>query len=172
MFIATQRVRVNQSIRVSEVRVITAEGEQVGVMNTKEALELAKSKGLDLVEISPNAKPPVCKILDFNKFKYQQKKRERKQKKPSADLKELRFTTQIQEHDLQTKLRQMRGFLEEGNKVRVSVIFRGREIVHRDRGKALMDKIVEETSDLAKVDNNVKPRGRTMQIILVPTRGG
>lgn len=161
---------MNHAIRVPQVRVIDNDGEQVGVLSTREALELARSRGLDLVEIAPHADPPVCKILDYNKYKYQQKKRERKRRKPAADLKELRFTTKIQQHDLETKLRKIRQFLEQGHKVRVSVIFRGREIVHRDRGQALLDQLVEATADLAKVDDNVKPRGRTLQLILVPTR--
>jgi len=170
MFISTQRVRVNRAIRVPQVRVIDSQGEQVGVLDTEKALDLAKSRGLDLVEVSPGAKPPVCKILDYNKYKYQQKKREKKQHR--SELKELRFTTQIQEHDLDTKVRRMRKFLEQGDKVRISVIFRGREIVHRDRGQALISRIVADMADVAKVDENAKSRGRALQIILVPTRTG
>lgn len=168
MFIAVQRVKVNREIRVPQVRVINNQGEQIGVLDTQEALELAKSSGLDLVEVAPAAKPPVCKILDYNKYKYQQKKREKKQRR--SELKELRFTTQIQDHDLDTKVRNMRKFLEQGDKVRVSVIFRGREIVHRNRGEDLVKRIVEDMSDIAKVDENAKSRGRAIQIILVPTR--
>lgn len=163
---------MNREIRVPQVRVVDEKGEQIGVISTKEALELAQSKGLDLVEVAPHAKPPVCKILDYNKYKYQQKKRERKQRRVAGELKEMRFTTQIQAHDLETKVRHMRRFLEQGHKVRVSVIFRGREIVHRDRGQALLDRIISATQDLAKVDYNVKPRGRAMQVILVPTGAG
>lgn len=170
MFIATQRVRVNEQIRVPEVRVIDDQGEQLGVMSSQDALNLAKSKGLDLVEVAPAAKPPVCKVLDFNKYKYQQKKREKKQKR--SELKELRFTTQIQDHDLNTKVRRMRKFLEQGDKVRVTVIFRGREIVHRDRGEELVKRIVESIGDIAKIDENAKSRGRALQVILVPTRAG
>jgi len=152
------------------VRVIDNQGEQMGVMNTKDALELARSRALDLVEVAPMAKPPVCKILDYNKYKYQQKKREKKQKR--SELKELRFTTQIQEHDLETKIRRMRKFLEEGHKVRISIIFRGREIVHRDRGQALVGRFVESMADVAKIDENAKSRGRAIQVILVPTKAG
>lgn len=159
---------MNREIRVPQVRVINNQGEQIGVLDTQEALELAKSGGLDLVEVAPAAKPPVCKILDYNKYKYQQKKREKKQRR--SELKELRFTTQIQDHDLDTKVRNMRKFLEQGDKVRVSVIFRGREIVHRNRGEALVKRIVESMADIAKVDENAKSRGRAIQIILVPTR--
>lgn len=159
---------MNQEIRSPEVRVIDNKGEQVGVMNTKEALQLAKSRELDLVEVAPGAKPPVCKILDYNKYKYQQKKREKKQKR--SDLKELRFTTQIQDHDLDTKIRRMRVFLEQGHKVRITIIFRGREIVHRDRGQVLVARIVESMGGLAKIDENAKSRGRAIQVILVPTR--
>jgi len=169
-FIATQRVRVNRDIRVPEVRVIDAQGEQLGVMATQEALQLAKSKELDLVEVAPGATPPVCKILDFNKYKYQLKKREKKQRR--SELKELRFTTQIQEHDLNTKVRRMKKFLESGDKVRITVIFRGREIVHRDRGRALIDHIMESVGDIAKIDENAKSRGRALQVILVPIKSG
>lgn len=161
---------MNEQIRVPEVRVIDDQGEQLGVMSSQDALNLAKSKGLDLVEVAPAAKPPVCKVLDFNKYKYQQKKREKKQKR--SELKELRFTTQIQDHDLNTKVRRMRKFLEQGDKVRVTVIFRGREIVHRDRGEELVKRIVESIGDIAKIDENAKSRGRALQVILVPTRAG
>jgi len=170
MFIATQRVRVNDQIRVPEVRVLDDRGEQLGVMSSKEALDLAKSKGLDLVEVAPAAKPPVCKVLDFNKYKYQQKKREKKHRR--SELKELRFTTQIQDHDLNTKVRRMRKFLEQGDKVRVTVIFRGREIVHRSRGEELVKRILESIGDIAKIDENAKSRGRALQVILVPTKSG
>ena len=159
---------MNQEIRAPEVRVIDNQGEQVGFMNTNEALQLARSRALDLVEVAPAAKPPVCKILDYNKYKYQQKKREKKQKR--SDLKELRFTTQIQDHDLDTKIRRMRTFLEQGHKVRITIIFRGREIVHRDRGQALVNRIVETMGDLAKIDENAKSRGRAIQVILVPAK--
>lgn len=161
---------MNDQIRVPEVRVIDDQGEQLGVMSSQDALNLAKSKGLDLVEVAPAAKPPVCKVLDFNKYKYQQKKREKKQRR--SELKELRFTTQIQDHDLNTKVRRMRKFLEQGDKVRVTVIFRGREIVHRDRGEELVKRIVESIGDIAKIDENAKSRGRALQVILVPTRAG
>jgi translation initiation factor IF-3 len=170
VFIATQRVRVNRDIRVPEVRVIDSDGEQLGVLDTQEALKLAQSKQLDLVEVAPGAKPPVCKILDFNKYKYQMKKREKKQKR--SELKELRFTTQIQENDLNTKVRHMKKFLESGDKVRVTVIFRGREIVHRNRGQELIDHIMESIGDIAKIDENAKSRGRALQVILVPIKAG
>jgi translation initiation factor IF-3 len=170
VFIATQRVRVNRDIRVPEVRVIDSDGEQLGVLETQEALKLAQSKQLDLVEVAPGAKPPVCKILDFNKYKYQMKKREKKQKR--SELKELRFTTQIQENDLNTKVRHMKKFLESGDKVRVTVIFRGREIVHRNRGQELINHIMESIGDIAKIDENAKSRGRALQVILVPIKAG
>ena len=167
--IATQRVRVNREINAPQVRVISNQGEQVGVLGIKEALELARSHQLDLVEIAPTADPPVCKILDFNKYKYQLKKREKRQ--PRSDLKEMRLTTQIQGHDMDIKLRQMRKFLEQGHKIRVSIVFRGREIVHREQGQALIDRILAGTADLGKMDENAQSHGRGLQIILVPTRG-
>jgi len=138
-------------------------------MPTQQARSLASEKGLDLVEVAPQAKPPVCKIVDFGKYQYQQEKRERKGKRRSR-LKEVKFTIKIGEHDFQTKLKRARSFLEKGDVVRVSIFFRGREIVHASRGRDLLKRVEEEVSDLARVEGRPTARGKVLQMMLVPTQ--
>jgi len=133
-------MRVNERIRVPEVRVVDDTGENLGVMPTEQARSLAREKGLDLVEVAPQARPPVCKIVDYGKYHYQQEKRDRKSKHRSK-LKEVKFTIKIGEHDFQTKLKRARSFLEKGDIVRVSIFFRGREIVHASRGRDLLKRV-------------------------------
>ncbi len=137
-------------------------------MPLKQALEEARSRGLDLVEVAPQASPPVCRILDYGKYKYQLEKREKKKHKVQK-LKEMRFTSQIEEHDFMTKVRHIQRFLQHGDKVKVTVIFRGREIVHTDRGRELLDRLVEATQGYGKVDQPPTMRGRSLQMLLVPT---
>lgn len=132
-----------------------------------DALEKAKRRGLDLVEVAPQADPVVVKILDYGKYKYEQEKRRKRQRKKQSRLKEMRFTTKISDHDFNTKLRHIRRFLEDQHRVRITVIFRGREIVHMDRGQDLLNRIVEETQDIAKVIQSPQRRGRTLQMLLV-----
>lgn len=139
-------------------------------MPLEEALKLARERGLDLVEVAPQANPVVCKILDYGKYRYLREKREKKRQK-ARKLKEMRFTTQIEEHDFETKLRHIRRFLEEDNKVKITVIFRGREIVHMDRGRELLERVIEGTSGLARVDQRPTARGRSLQMLLVPLSG-
>jgi len=162
-------MRVNQRIRVPEVRVVDDTGENLGVIPTERAMEIAREKGLDLVEVAPQAKPPVCKIVDYGKFHYQQEKREKKGKRRSK-LKEVKFTIKIGEHDFQTKLKRAREFLGKGDMVRVSIFFRGREIVHSSRGRELLKRVEEEVSDLARVEGHPTARGKVMQMMLVPTQ--
>jgi len=162
-------MRVNERIRVPEVRVIGAEGENLGVLPTAEALAQAKEKGLDLVEVAPQAKPPVCKIIDYGKFHYQQEKRDRKQKHRSK-LKEVKFTIKIGEHDFQTKLNRAKTFLRKGDVVRVSIFFRGREIVHRSRGLELLKRVEAEVADIARMEGNPTSKGKILQMLLVPTQ--
>jgi len=150
------------------VRVIDEKGQQLGVMPLTQALEEAKKRGLDLVEVAPQASPVVCKILDFGKYKYRQEKRERKKQKVQK-LKEMRFTSQIEEHDFETKVRHIKRFLENDDKVKVTVIFRGREIVHMDRGRELLERLIKATEGLAKVDYGPLVRGRSLQMLLIPT---
>jgi len=166
-------VRVNEEIRASEVRLIDEQGKQLGVMPLMEALQEAQRRGLDLVEVAPQEDPVVCKILDYGKYRYRQEKREKKQPR-ARRMKEMRFTTQIEDHDFATKVRHIKRFLEDDSKVRVTVIFRGREIVHMDRGRELLSKIIQEMAGIAKVDQEPKMRGRSLQMLLVPanTKGG
>jgi len=164
-------MRINERIRVPEVRVIEDSGENLGVMPTEQALALAKEKGLDLIEVAPQATPPVCKIVDYGKYHYQQEKRERKQKHRSK-LKEVKFTIKIGEHDFQTKMNRVRHFLSRGDVVRVSIFFRGREIVHASRGRDLLKRVEEGASDIARVEGNPIAKGKSLQMMLVPTQHG
>jgi len=154
---------------VPEIRVIGAEGENLGVLPTAEALAKAKELGLDLVEVAPQANPPVCKIIDYGKFHYQQEKRDRKQKHRSK-LKEVKFTIKIGEHDFQTKLNRAKTFLQRGDVVRVSIFFRGREIVHRSRGLDLLKRVETEVADIARVEGKPTSKGKILQMLLVPTQ--
>ncbi|HID09668.1 TPA: translation initiation factor IF-3 [Candidatus Micrarchaeota archaeon] len=133
------------------------------------ALEIAEEKGLDLVEVAPEHNPVVCKIVDYGKYLYQLEKREKKQKKP-AKLKEVKFTIQTGEHDFQTKVQRIKEFLEEGSKVRVTVFFKGRQIIHVDKGRELLERVANEVKDIAKVDQQPLSKGRTLQMLLSPTR--
>jgi translation initiation factor IF-3 len=153
---------------VDVVRVVDEKGEQMGVMPLAQAIQEAKKRGLDLVEVAPQANPVVCKFLDFGKYKYRQEKRERKKQK-GQKLKEMRFTSQIEEHDFETKVRHIRRFLEHDDKVKVTVIFRGREIVHMDRGRELLGRLIKKTEGVGKVDQPPKIQGRSLQMVLVPT---
>jgi len=161
-------LRINERIRESEVRVIDDTGENLGVLKRDEAIAIAKDKGLDLVEVSPQAKPVVCKIVDYGKYHYQQEKRERKGKHRSK-LKEIKFTIKIGEHDFQTKMNRVRQFLSKGDVVRVSIFFRGREIVHASRGRELLKRVQEEVSDIARAEGNPTARGKILQLLIVPT---
>lgn len=143
----------------------------MGVLPIEEALRRAREKGLDLVEVAPQANPVVCKIIDFGKYLYAREKREKKKQRP-RQLKEIRLSTRINEHDLETKLRQIRRFLEEGCKVRITVFFRGREIVHMDRGRELLERISLTLSDASKVDQPPTEKGRALQMLLVPQSQG
>jgi len=164
----TRKNRVNDEIIAKEVRLIDENGKMIGVVPILQALRIAEEKDLDLVEISPNANPPVCKILDYRKFIYEQQKREKTQRKQqsSQEMKELRFTWRTADHDFNFKVRHAREFLEEGNKVKATVMFRGREIAHREVGEELLNKFVESLSDIAKIDTPVKLDGKRMSVIL------
>ena len=161
-------MRVNERIRVPEVRVVDDTGENLGVMPTEQARALAREKGLDLVEVAPQGKPPVCKIVDYGKYHYQQEKRDRKGKRRSR-LKEVKFTIKIGEHDFQTKLNRAREFLSKGDMVRVSIFFRGREVVHASRGREMLKRVEEQVSDIARVEGQPSAKGRILQMMLVPT---
>jgi translation initiation factor IF-3 len=157
-------------IRIPEVRVIDSEGEQIGVMKTKEALDLAYSKGLDLVEISPTARPPVCKILDFGRYKYelQKKEKEKRKKSQSVAMKEMQYRPKIEEHDYQFKTRHVIDFLKGGHKVKLMVRFRGREMAHQEFGRKILDQLTEELSEIATVEVQPKMEGNTMSMVMNP----
>ena len=163
-------VRVNERIRIPQIRVIDVDGEQIGVLPTRDALRMAMEKGYDLVEISPTAKPPVCKIMDYGKFKYEQSKKDRvaKKKQHVVHLKEMHFTPKTDEHDYQFKLKHVKHFLEEGDKVKIVVEFRGREMVHREFGTNLMERIRKDLEDVCVVELNGKFEGRNMIMVVMP----
>jgi translation initiation factor IF-3 len=152
------------------VRVVGAESEQLGILPLHEAMALAESQHLDLVEVSPTAVPPVCRIMDFGKFKYQQSKKlqEAKKKQVQVQLKEVKLRPKTDEHDLQFKIKHVRRFLEEGNKAKITVVFRGREITHMELGQNALDKFVNELQDVALVEVRPKMEGRNMFIIVAP----
>ncbi|WP_291329864.1 translation initiation factor IF-3 [Desulfovibrio sp. UCD-KL4C] len=164
--------RRNERIRVPQVRVIDDQGEQLGVISTADALELAMSRGLDLVEVAEKEDPPVCKIMDYGKFKYQQQKRkqEAKKKQTVIQIKEVKFRPKTDEHDYQTKLKHIRRFLDDGDRCKVTIFFRGREIVHKDRGLIVLERVKEDTKDLAKMDQAPRSEGRTMNMMLAPIK--
>jgi translation initiation factor IF-3 len=155
---------------VPEVRVIADDGSQLGVMPTYEALRSAEEKGLDLVEVSPKAVPPVCRIMDYGKFKYEQSKKTKQAKKTSTtiEIKEIKFRPKTDDHDYEFKVKHIRRFLEEGNKVRLVIAFRGREIVHPETGKAMLDFVIKDCLDIAHVEQMPMMDGRRMLMIVSP----
>merc|ERR1711991_670564 len=162
--------RVNTDILNDEVRCISPEGEQLGVMKTADAIAQADAQGLDLVEVSPNTDPPVCKILDYGKFKYeaQKKKNEAKKKQKIIEVKEIKLRPNIDEHDYQVKMRNVQKFLNAGDKVKVTLRFRGREMAHQELGANVLTRVREETEELAKVEAMPKLEGRQMVMVLAP----
>ena len=164
--------RVNEQIRVREVRIAGEDGSMV--LPTRQALEMAREQGVDLVEISPNAQPPVCRIIDYSKFLYQQKKRakEMKQKQVKVDIKEIRFGPQTDEHDYQFKLKHAQEFLTEGNKVRAYVFFRGRSILFKEQGEVLLLRFANDLEEYAKVELLPKLDGKKMFLYLAPKKAG
>ncbi|MFP6654562.1 MAG: translation initiation factor IF-3 [Myxococcota bacterium] len=162
--------RVNERIRVREVRVIGADGEQLGVMPPEDALVTAREDGLDLVEVAANSRPPVCRIMDYGKYKYEQKKKSASKKSHSATLKEVKLRPGTDQHDLDFKLNNARKFLMEGDKVKVTVMFRGREMVHTSRGRKQLDEVRKQIGSIAKVESLPRMEGRFMSMILVADR--
>lgn len=165
-------MRVNREIRAPKVRVIGSAGEQIGIMTPKEALNVAENEGLDLVEIAPNANPPVCKVIDYGKFRYDQTKREKESKKAShqVKVKEVKVKPNINEHDLNTKMRHAKDFLEKGNKVKVTCMFRGREMAHKEIGERLIKKIVDDLQEVAVCETPMKMFGRFLTVVLAPQK--
>ncbi|MEG0291977.1 MAG: translation initiation factor IF-3 [Anaerovoracaceae bacterium] len=161
---------INEEIRGKEFRIISADGEQLGILTREEAFALAEEKSLDLVCISPNAKPPVCKILDYGKFRYELQKREKeaKKKQKNTQIKEIRLSTFIEDHDIQVKANTASKFLKDGDKVKVSLRFRGRERDYTTRGFEVMEKFAEVCSDIADVEKKAKFEGRSLTMFLAP----
>ncbi|WP_036179166.1 translation initiation factor IF-3 [Palleronia rufa] len=164
--------RVNDRIRAAEIRLIGAEGENVGVVTPDRGMELAEAVGLDLVEISPNATPPVCKIMDFGKFKYEQQKRESeaRKKQKTIEVKEVKFRPNTDTHDYDVKMRNVFKFLENGDKVKITLRFRGREMAHQNLGRELLERVADDTKDIGKVENFPKMEGRQMVMMIGPSR--
>ena len=166
------QTRVNERIRIREVRLIDEEGQQVGIVQTRDAMEMARSKGLDLVEVAPNAVPPVCRIMDYGKFRYEQSRKERESRRNQhvIELKEVRIRPKIDDHDLATKGRQAAKFLDEGDKVKMTVLFRGREMAHPDIGKGLLDQLADMLRPHGTIEQSPRLEGRTMTMMLNPLK--
>ncbi|MGN0438694.1 MAG: translation initiation factor IF-3 [Lachnospiraceae bacterium] len=159
---------INEQIRDKEVRLIGTEGEQLGIMSSKDAMKLAKEAELDLVKIAPNAQPPVCKIIDYGKYRYElaRKEKEAKKKQKTIDVKEVRLSPNIDTNDLNTKVNQARKFLSKGDKVKVTLRFRGRELAHVNQTKVILDEFAKELEDIATIDKPAKFEGRSMIMFL------
>ncbi|HIA92360.1 TPA: translation initiation factor IF-3 [Candidatus Saccharibacteria bacterium] len=164
----SQKTRINQQIRVDKVRLISDDGSQVGIIDTSEALQRAKDAGLDLVEVSPNAKPPVCKIVDWGKYNYRKTKEQQKNRKNqrNSEVKQIRFGLKIGEHDLDVKLRKVNDFLKSGHKVKLSVFFRGREMAHKELGEVLLEKAINKLDTEVNVDQKPAMQGRYMTMVI------
>ncbi|HEX5502745.1 MAG TPA: translation initiation factor IF-3 [Thermomicrobiales bacterium] len=165
-------VRVNERIRIREVRLIDEDGQQLGIMPTVQALGLARERGLDLVEVAPNAAPPVCRIMDYGKARYEQSRKERESRKHSKAItvKELRMEPRIDEHDLVTKGKRAQTFLEDGDKVKLTVTFRGRSILHPEIGRALLDHLIEQLAPYGAVEAAPRMEGRNMSMMMAPKK--
>ncbi|ABG32490.1 translation initiation factor IF-3 [Roseobacter denitrificans] len=161
---------MNEKIRGSDIRLIGAEGENVGVVSPERAMEMAMDAGLDLVEISPNANPPVCKIMDFGKFKYEQQKRESEARKKQKiiEIKEVKFRPNTDTNDYDVKMRNVFRFLENGDKVKITLRFRGREMAHQNLGRELLERVAEDTKEAGRVENFPKMEGRQMVMLIGP----
>jgi len=168
--IADKYIRINERIRVPQVRLIDTTGEQIGIVPTRDALRMALEKGFDLVEISPTAKPPVCKIMDYGKYKYELNKKAKSAKKKQhiIQMKEMRLRPKIEEHDYQFKLKHIREFLEKGNKVKVFVEFRGREMAHQELGHKIIQRLEEDLKDLGIIEQKAKMEGRNLSLTFMP----
>jgi len=168
--IINKHPRINDEIRAKEVRLIDSDGTQLGIVELQKAREIANVKNLDLVEVSPGATPPVCKVLDFGKYRFEQSKKIKESKKKQKVIltKEMRLRPKIEEHDYQTKLRQTIGFLKKGYKVKVTLRFKGREMAHTDLGRELIDRMIEDVDEFGSVENKPKFEGRVIVTMLVP----
>ena len=170
MNIAIKEMQINEEIRDRELRVVAADGELIGIMSAAEALKIAEEKNLDLVKIAPQAKPPVCKIMDYGKYRFEQTKREKEARKNQRiiEIKEIRLSLNIDTHDFETKVNHARRFLESGNKVKVSIRFRGREMAHPENGLVTMSNFADACSEFSSIEKPAKLEGRSMQMFLAP----
>jgi translation initiation factor IF-3 len=166
-------LRINQQIKVKEVRLISAKGEQLGLKPTEEAIKIAEESELDLVEVAGSVNPPVCRVMNYGKYLYGQekKKKQAKKKQKTTSLKEIKIRPKIEEHDYQVKLKSARRFLDNQDKVKVTMMFRGREMSHKELGKKILDRVVEDLGDLCHVEQPAVQEGRNMLIYLAPTTG-
>ena len=163
-------MRRNEQIRARDVRLIGVDGEQLGIVPRIDAMNMAKEQGLDLVEVAAMADPPVCRIMDYGKFRYEQQKKKQEAKKHQTvvQIKEIKVRPKTDDHDYETKVKHIRRFLAEGDRCKVTVFFRGREIVHKDRGDAILARVVEDTKDVGKVEQEARAEGRTLFLMLTP----
>ncbi|MBU9714165.1 translation initiation factor IF-3 [Evansella tamaricis] len=161
---------INDAIRAREVRLVGANGDQIGVKSKQEALEMAQNANLDLVMVAPNAKPPVCRIMDYGKFRYEQQKKDKEARKKQKiiNVKEVRLSPNIEEHDFNTKLKNARKFLTKGDKVKAAIRFRGRAITHSGLGKDVLERLAKDCEDVATVEQKPKMEGRSMFLVLAP----
>ncbi len=162
--------RINERIRVPQVRLIDEKGGQVGIVPTPQALQMARDRGLDLMEVSPNSQPPVCKICDYGKFKYEKKKKEQiaRKKQTVIKVKEIQLRPQTEDHDLQYKFKNVKQFLEDGDKAKITVMFRGREIAYVDQGYKMLDMLIQQVKDIAMIESPPKLEGKKLMMILAP----
>jgi len=167
--LATDDARINDRIRARQVRLIGADGSQLGVRALPDALAIARESGLDLVEVAANAEPPVCKIMDFGKYKYEQDQRRKESRKRASNvvIKEMKFRPKIDSHDYDTKMKHVERFLEEGSKVKLTIMFRGREMAHQEIGRRLIERIVGELADIATVEIPARSEGRTLTMVVM-----
>jgi translation initiation factor IF-3 len=160
---------VNQFIRAAEVRVIDSDGTQVGVVPLREALKIAETRGLDLVEVAPNAKPPVCRVINFDKFRYAAKKKAHDQRKHTASgVKEVKMGARTAPHDVDFKVKHIRRFIDEGQRVKVSISFRGREVTRPELGRNLLERILAQVTDVSQAEGSARMEGRNMSVLLTP----
>ncbi len=167
-----KQLRVNERIRISQVRVIAEDGAQLGVMAPMDAVKLARDQGLDLVEVAPQVTPPVCRIMDYNKFRYEEQRREREGKKKHhvAKLKEVKFKPHIEAHDYQVKLNMLKRFLMRGDQAKVTMVYRGRELAHTELGRRILDRLVDDLKAISKVERTPLLDGRFMTMVIGPDR--
>lgn len=159
---------MNEQIRIPQVRLVDQDGEQVGIVETRKAMEMAMEADLDLVEVAPNARPPVCRIMNYGKYRYEQSKKAKKGRKGGSQLKEIRMGPMIDDHDYEFKMRHVRNFLKSRNKVRVAVEFRGRQNMYRQRGRDLLQRVEEDLQDVSNVEVPIRDEGRNVVVILAP----